>query len=429
MQKLFCFLGTGKYEKTVYKNESFTYETCYTQEFLYQYYKQIKNKLFDEIVVFVTDESRRINGDLFQEIFADVSVNWVKYDEAFGSEPWMFFELIDEQIADGDNIVFDVTHGFRSVPLITLASSELSLLLKAKANVEAVYYGNYKGRDLPAEFVDLTNVLEVQEWSQAVRSLKRTGNPGLLIEMDNKQKQLYLDQQKRLGKKPSNDILKMYALGNSVEKLTKAIQFCRLHKLESSWTLTEQSLGKIERTESKRAYPYIKIKKEIYSIFKEFDHAETEFDYYSAAIQWCVRYEQYQQAITIMLESVFSTLLSLLNVEIDSRQNRYALSLMIQSELSKRNKFTSEKLLNNTKKELQKSELNEADWTIVRGLITKQIDFFEKTYKTMNDFRNDLNHAGTSKNLMDPKILESFIKEHSLKVIAFEQNLAEEKRR
>ena len=159
MKKLFCFLGTGRYLETMYQNADYVMASKFTQEYLVSYYATIKQDPFGEIVVFATEESKAKNGQDFEEILGEMPIKWVYYDESISEKPWLLFEKIDSNVASGDSIIFDVTHGFRSIPLISLVSSELALLFNDNMNIEAVYYGNFKGEGVLSPFVDLTSIL------------------------------------------------------------------------------------------------------------------------------------------------------------------------------------------------------------------------------------------------------------------------------
>lgn len=425
MKKLFCFLGTGRYSETIYQNAEYVMESKFTQEYLVSYYAKIKQDPFGEIVVFATEESRSKNGQAFRETLEGTPIKWVYYDESISEKPWLLFEKIDSNVAPGDSIVFDVTHGFRSIPLISLVSSELALLFNENMNIEAVYYGNFKGEGEMSPFVDLTSILELQEWSNAVRSLKQTGNPALLIDLDAKQKKNYMEMQKLANNPLSNDLLRMFGLGNAVQKLTKSIAFCRLHDVKASWLLTEAAIDKIESSSSEKSYPYIKIKEQLAFIFEDFRQAKSNADFYGAAIKWCVRYGLYQQSITFMLESVITVFCERFGVKKNSRDNRYAISLLLKHDEIKKDKGNNlAAFVKSLDAAVGKSELKESDIERIEAIVMEKSVFFHNTYNNLNNYRNNFNHAGTNEHVIGEAKLEAFIKEHYQDVIDFEREFA-----
>lgn len=425
MKKLFCFLGTGRYSETIYHNAEYVMESKFTQEYLVNYYAKVKQDPFGEIVIFATEESKNKNGQAFGERMEGTPIKWVYYDESFSEKPWLLFEKIDSNVAPGDSIVFDVTHGFRSIPLISLVSSELALLFNENMNIEAVYYGNFKGEGELSPFVDLTSILELQEWSNAVRSLKQTGNPSLLIELDAKQKKDHMEVQKIANNPLSKNLLRMFGLGNAVQKLTKSIAFCRLHDVKESWLLTQAAIEKIESSSSEKSYPYIKIKEQLSFIFEDFRQAKSNADYYGAAIKWCVRYGLYQQSITLMLESVITVFCERFEVKKNSRNNRYAISLLLKYEdIKKDRKSDLTAFVKNLDAAIGKSELKQSDKERITAIILENQAFFNNTYNNLNDYRNNFNHAGTNEHVIGEAKLEAFIKEHYQDVIDFEREFA-----
>lgn len=425
MKKLFCFLGTGRYLETMYQNADYVMASKFTQEYLINYYATIKQDPFGEIVVFATEESKAKNGQAFEEILGEMPIKWVYYDESFGEKPWLLFEKIDSHMAPGDSIVFDVTHGFRSIPLISLVSSELAMLFNENMNIEAVYYGNFKGEGELSPFVDLTSILELQEWSNAVRSLKQTGNPSLLVELDTKQKKDHTEMQKIANNPLSKDLLRMFGLGNAVQKLTKSIAFCRLHDVKDSWLLTKAAIDKIESSSSEKSYPYIKIKEQLSFIFDDFQQAKSNADYYGAAVKWCVRYGLYQQSITLMLESVITVFCERFEVKKNSRNNRYAVSLLLKYEdIKKDRKGDLVAFVKSLDAAVGKSELKESDKERIAEIILENQVFFNNTYNNLNNYRNNFNHAGTNEHVIGEAKLEAFIKEHYQDVIDFEREFA-----
>ncbi len=93
-------------------------------------------------------------------------------------EIWEIFEIISESLAGGERVVLDITHGFRSIPILMLGAV---LFLKEARGVElgGVYYGAYEARD-PSEGIEpvfnLTPLVEMVEWANAVRIFNKYGH-------------------------------------------------------------------------------------------------------------------------------------------------------------------------------------------------------------------------------------------------------------
>jgi CRISPR-associated DxTHG motif protein len=110
--------------------------------------------------------------------------NWHEFQQRLGSgwnlravdipdgrtedELWEVFDRINQTIVSGDEIVFDITHAFRSLGIIALVAA--SYVRTARdVNLEAILYGAYEARD-DNGFVpvfDLTLFAELIDWLTA----------------------------------------------------------------------------------------------------------------------------------------------------------------------------------------------------------------------------------------------------------------------
>jgi len=61
-------------------------------------------------------------------------------------EIWDIFEKTFDLIEEGDHLYFDLTHGFRYLPMLVLVLGNYAKFLK-NAKVEAITYGNWEGRN------------------------------------------------------------------------------------------------------------------------------------------------------------------------------------------------------------------------------------------------------------------------------------------
>jgi CRISPR-associated DxTHG motif protein len=76
----------------------------------------------------------------------------------------------------------DVSHGFRSQPILALAVVQLLQVVK-RVKVERILYGFFDPETKQADFFDLTSFLELMEWTQATRDLLEYGNGSRLRQL------------------------------------------------------------------------------------------------------------------------------------------------------------------------------------------------------------------------------------------------------
>ena len=111
---LLTFLGTGDYKEAKYYYEDKTnyFQSKFIQEALMNIFNE------DKMVVFVTPQA--IVHKNFEELLEkfpnlkSVEIPVPKSEEEF----WKLFEIIIESVDEGEEIIFDITHSFRSIPFI-----------------------------------------------------------------------------------------------------------------------------------------------------------------------------------------------------------------------------------------------------------------------------------------------------------------------
>jgi CRISPR-associated DxTHG motif protein len=94
------------------------------------------------------------------------------------AELWRIFEKISDAVCEGDQIAFDITHSFRSLPVIALLT--IAYLKQVKGvKVQYVLYGAYEARndkDQVAPVFDLTPFANLLDWLAAAKMFTATGD-------------------------------------------------------------------------------------------------------------------------------------------------------------------------------------------------------------------------------------------------------------
>ncbi|MCA1917054.1 TIGR02221 family CRISPR-associated protein [Methanospirillum hungatei] len=174
MTKLLSFIGTGTLYETIYRVFDEEYQTSVVQDALCRYYKP------DEVVLFVTNEARSKNLPIVQAALSSIQVTLVDIpDGKCEEEIWEIFSIVTDAVFENDDIIFDITHGFRSLPFIALLS--IAYLKEIKPfSLSGVVYGAFEARETilldsgkeisRAPVFDLTGFVEIFEWMAGVRS-------------------------------------------------------------------------------------------------------------------------------------------------------------------------------------------------------------------------------------------------------------------
>ncbi len=221
---LISSLGTGSanngvYQKTKYKIDDSIYETSFVADATIKHYGIDKvffvgtNKsIWDEAytvfggedtdyheMLYLNKEDAVITYDKLEVLNESIS----KYLGVEGSkaflidyginedELWSNFETflgISKLINDGDEIYIDITHSFRSLAYMSFVMTQFtSAISNKKFKIKAVLYGmlEYKSEseDCIAPIVDLSILLEIQEWIKAIDAIKKYSDFGPLVEI------------------------------------------------------------------------------------------------------------------------------------------------------------------------------------------------------------------------------------------------------
>jgi len=190
MKKLFSFLGTTLYSECSYSSGDFTARTSrFVQTAIYEFLLHQGIEI-DKVYVFLTKEAAEknyedyMNGSkyykglktVWKELFSGHDWRLIPVPMKSGQqeqEQWELFEQFYELIDYGDEIYFDITYSFRSNPIIAILISNFARIIK-NASIKRMLYGNFEP---PATIVDITSMLELLDWTVAVDSFLRTGNP------------------------------------------------------------------------------------------------------------------------------------------------------------------------------------------------------------------------------------------------------------
>jgi len=139
--KALSFLGTTRYTFTQYQYRNTIVPTRFFAEALPHFFPQT-----EKILVFVTPtvqqhdnlkELRSRLGDLLQPVPIPESHT----EEAL----WQIFDALIGHVEEGEQVVFDITNSFRSIPFLVFIAAAF-LRSARKVEVEAVVYGAFEAK-------------------------------------------------------------------------------------------------------------------------------------------------------------------------------------------------------------------------------------------------------------------------------------------
>lgn len=181
--KALTFLGISAYDKVTYVWRDTDGERTYTTDLFPEAVAHILNA--DRIIVFVTPQVRKHSN--LQELSRRLGefVETVDIPEGKSeSELWKIFDRIAEAVGEEEEIILDITHAFRSLPLVVFGVA-VYLRLAKNVRVRRVIYGAYEAREpmrTPAQpedrapVFDLTPLLDLMDWLSGAEALLRRGD-------------------------------------------------------------------------------------------------------------------------------------------------------------------------------------------------------------------------------------------------------------
>lgn len=177
-RKIISFLGdTGNLEFTHYvlpfAPADETKETKYIIQALHKAYPDAS------LYLFVTPKARESHetklNDMFAEARANQSFKFVPVPDL--KEPghlWTTFKKLQEIVQDGDKLIFDITHSYRSLPLLALLAIAFLRVVR-EVTLEALLYAPFECYE-HSQVYDLKPFVVLLDWTTATHLFLKTGN-------------------------------------------------------------------------------------------------------------------------------------------------------------------------------------------------------------------------------------------------------------
>ena len=174
------FLGLGQYDKesATYFYQKTTYELNGEESKETPFVQAAEIELlggdrFDVVLIVATQKSYDMHFEKLAAQLRELGVSPIHLiiDEEMGpADQWRWFESIMDYIEHGDALTVDLTHGYRSVPIIF--SAAINFLQKARnISLDAVYYGAFDKNRKLAPIIDMKDFYLINEWADAVGRL------------------------------------------------------------------------------------------------------------------------------------------------------------------------------------------------------------------------------------------------------------------
>lgn len=399
--KLFSFLGTNDYKEIIYCSEKIglnknNYKKFYSQYIQLSLCNLLKEKNEDfTIYMCLTQMAIEKNYEPkdsigLKRLLDDNNIKHKEIDFLDGKnkdELYENFDKIYENIENGDEIYVDITHSFRSIPLIFMSVLNYAVVTK-NVKLRKIYYGAYESRSkmdidgdefLAAPIFDLTLFNNIQDWTRASEKFLTTGDSKLLALEIEKISTIIAQDIKDDKCREARDINRV---SSALRKYSHDILNCRGRELDKTPNYLREKIKGLKNISIKELKPFVKIIDQIYDNIKYYSGDIVRDSLF--VVEQCINFGLIPQGFTILRENIITFVARNLDLDYEKYEDRnnvegFLFNCKPKIKIEARDLEMYTKFMNNIK--LQKEELEE----------------ISLLFDEIRQYRNSINHNGFSR--------------------------------
>lgn len=395
--KLISFLGTSIYQPIDYQIGEDCYHTHFIQEALIRHIlktlpegetltvqllltESARNRNYDGTEIVASHPDYRRLADILetfaQTIVVETMAVPVGQSEA---EIWAIFDQVVDNLEDGDHIFLDITHGFRSLPLMASAIIGYVEQIYQAITLEEIFYGAFESRSPEgvAPVFLLEQFYTLQKWSTATDKFLK-GGQGDIIPLIKKE----LNQLKRRYKGDDPLLNLLDRLQKNLDYFIQSVKTNRTQDSIKYALVLKKCFAQMETTGTNDYHglrPFLRILQKINTMVADFREDDLIWNIH-CIVKLCFSFGMYQQVFTLLGENGTNCLLALSQTDQKDFLNR------------------------NIREKVRKDYFDYYKWrTPNEAMVMVDEKFFHQRYANfiLNSFRNDVNHAGLSVDAVD----------------------------
>ncbi|MFW9262350.1 TIGR02221 family CRISPR-associated protein [Nostoc sp. CALU 546] len=385
MKQIITFLGLNAKE-TIYSFEGKNYKGNVFAEALHQFCD------YDSMLVCVTTEAKNKTFPVLNSL-GDKRIQAVPIPNGeTAEEMWDTFKIITDKVNDNDSVVFDITHGLRSLPFLVFL---FAAYLKAAKNVtiDAIYYGAWElgsSNNGIAPVIDLSEFVGMLDWLTATERFVEIGDGQALANLLKSAIPSGLELRDNPSSRPLRNQLNKAA--EAIESISLALNITRPIETMKSATQLEETLKQAALSFDKRAKPFSLLAERVVKEYGQFaledptDNAALAENLWLQLqmINWYIQRDRVVQAVTLAREWVISVLvLRFGELMFDPKKGRKPVEDAINNAVEKGR--SSPRPITPSRCDEQFAALPEADELV-------------KVWSQMTELRNDIAHVGMNLN-------------------------------
>jgi len=176
------FLGVSEYRSVQYRaGDWVSNSTPYIQVAIASLYHEVLDSPGASICILLTEKARKRHWEALQAALALVcpaaAIKMVLIPELGGEgDLWSIFDILFAQVPEQGNLLLDITHGYRSMPLLASIVVDYARTLK-RIEVDGIHYAAVEAaEDGVVPIVDLTRMDRLFRWTRATELYVRRGD-------------------------------------------------------------------------------------------------------------------------------------------------------------------------------------------------------------------------------------------------------------
>jgi hypothetical protein len=405
---LLTTLGTGDYTETTYFfGEQRADKTCYVAKALCQLFE------IDRIILLLTEEARAKHWGRLQESLPPQVEKVAKAipEGKTEAETWEIFDVLVDGIEPNSRLLFDITHAFRSIPLLVLLGA--ALLRKAKnVEIQGLYYGLYRPGQAETPIIDLTPAIRLLDWLTASDKFISTGSAVELGQLlDTVQRDFY--RQQRPGKGDPRPT-RLQGFGQAIRDISRSLELVRPVSLQEDLRkLQRHSTQELAEEVGQFAKPFGLLLQSIQDSYSQLAlpaekaaDPQAQVQKHFQLLRWYVEKRLTTQAILLAREWVVSALCLCEGIQnYLEREARQGIEHQLGSLIPREEQLLGD--LPATGSLIQHQEQLQSLPPIAAHV--PDVQQLAKLWSRLSEYRNDVAHVQMKPKSLRSEVLESFV--------------------
>lgn len=381
------FLGANNYKECVYTTEG---KESRVVKYVQNAVIDLLASDFDVYYIFCTEKAYDTHFASLQAE-SNKKLDVVQIPEGFSeSEIWTIFSSVFDKLEVGDEILYDITHSFRSLPMLGITLLQYAKFLK-DIRVRGIYYGVFETlgpsydidnrfpdpKDRKVPLLNLTAFSLIQDWTIAANNFIKFGNALLMRELTKEKLTPILASSQGTNK----EAVLLQKLATRLQDFSEELRTNRGKMLTEAYSAVNAKEIIDQIASFTLLPPFEPIISYVKATIEPFE--ANSLNNILLAAQWCIDKELPQQGFTQLQEGIITILCDKISLNYTKEINRNFVSSYLSVRFSKPEEEWRGELSNDTYKpylHLLDQINNIRELVAIYDLISKK--------------RNDINHGG-----------------------------------